>query len=96
MTAKWGSCIVLMFFLAMLAVGCRTTQPDVKPPKERERLVSPPPGTLEQPGYPKAAFDAPANPLANFNDMKNLGPGGRGGMMPSSGMSGVGGAGRPY
>ena len=85
MTAKWGTCIILAICLAVMA-GCRTQQPVLKPDKEREQLVSPPPGSrYDTPALPKQAFDKPEDPGMRAIDAKN-------GMMPTRGsmLPGVG------
>jgi hypothetical protein len=75
MTAKWGSCLFLMVFLA-LSAGCRTPQPNLKPEKTPETLVAPPEDPkYDSPGYPKQAFDAPQDPTKNAMDPKTMGSG---------------------
>jgi hypothetical protein len=91
MAAKWGKCVILAICLAVSMVGCRTAQPNLKPPETPERLVSPPPGLFDSPEYPKLAFDAQQDPYRRQLDMKAMGQaGGRGSMMPASGMGGMG------
>ena len=87
MTAKWGTCTFLALFLVVLLIGCRTTQPNLKPPKTAEKLVEPP-DRLSTAGMRKEAFDALEDPNARAMDFKQMGaPGGR---------VGPGGAGMPY
>ena len=75
MTAKWRSCIFLAVFLALTA-GCRTPQPDLKPPKAPEKLVAPSDeAKYDTPGYPKAAYDAPTDPSKQAMDPKTMGSG---------------------
>jgi hypothetical protein len=82
MNAKWGW-ITQTGILAMLfVVGCKSSQPDLKPPKQAE-VFNPPPANVS-PFYPKQAF--------NTDDSKPMGldPGratsGRGG---GNGMQGM-------
>ena len=92
MTAKWGSCLFLIGVLALLA-GCRTTQPVLKPPDEREQLRPPPPeGRYSTAEYPKEAFNPTDDGTRRSVDSKAP-PGsiGRSGMSPTSGMGGMGG-----
>lgn len=89
MTAKWESCAVLVVCLS-LVFGCRTPQPNLKPPKEPEKLVAPPPDArYDTSSYPQVAFDKPVDPGRAALDSKNT-PGmpQRGSMMPAGGMSG--------
>jgi hypothetical protein len=88
MTAKWGSCIILATCLAVM-VGCRTPQPVLKPDKEPEQLVSPPPGSrYDTPAYPKQAFDKPEDPGMRAMDAKNGMMPTRGSMLPGAGTMG--------
>jgi hypothetical protein len=92
MAVKWGSGVVLALCL-LLPVGCRTTQPNLKPEKTREMLVDPPQGEarFDSPGYPQQAYDKPYDPIRNAFDAKaNVMPT-RGSMMPTGGMGGRGG-----
>ena len=92
MTRKWGSGAILAICL-LLAVGCRTTQPDVKPRPEPERYAGPPPERrYEVAGYPKQAFDAPVDPMKR-DDGKIMQAGGMG--MRPGGMGGSMSASRP-
>ena len=92
MTAKWGSCAILVICLALL-VGCRNTQPNLKPEKTPEKLVDPPQeARYDTPGYPRQAFDKPIDPMRNAFDAKAT-PGvtpTRGSMGPGGGMGGNG------
>jgi hypothetical protein len=55
MNAKWGWAAPLaMVFLCSL-IGCRHTQPDLKPPEQAEVFNSPS-TTASLTGYPKQAF----------------------------------------
>jgi hypothetical protein len=86
MTAKWGSCAILVVCLAFM-FGCRTPQPDLKPAKEPERFVLPPQeARYDSPTYPQQAFDSPADPGKKALDAKST-PGmpQRGSMMPTGG-----------
>jgi hypothetical protein len=89
MVAKWGSCVILAICLAVLA-GCRTPQPNLKPEKTPEQLVSPPTGgRYDVAGLPKEAYDKMEDPNARAMDMKN-------GVMPSRGSAvGAGPGGMP-
>jgi hypothetical protein len=89
MTAKWGSCIILMICLAILG-GCRTPQPELKPAKTAEKLVEPPrEDRFDSPGYPKAAYEKMVDPAVKLMDTKNGVTPTRGSMIPNAG--GVGG-----
>ena len=87
MTAKWINCAALAICLALL-VGCRSTQPDLKPEKTPEKLVDQPQeARFDSPGYPKQAYDKMIDPVKNAFDAKtspNVMPT-RGSMMPSAG-----------
>jgi hypothetical protein len=95
MIGKWGSCVLLVGSLALL-VGCRTTQPDLKPPKTEEQLVSPPPDARYATSvYPNQAYDQDKTKLTSLDGKGPNGMGmGRGGMGPGAG--GVGGMKSPY
>ena len=89
MTAKWGSCAVLVVCLTLM-LGCRTPQPNLKPEKAPEKLVEPPQeARYDSSAYPKLAFDTEVDPGRAALDNKNTpgGPG-KGGMTPSGGMGG--------
>lgn len=82
MTAKWASGAVLAICLLLSLVGCRTFQPNLKPPPAPERYVDPPrEARYEVPSYPKAAFDQPTDPAKRNNTPVNPAQGGRGGGM---------------
>jgi hypothetical protein len=86
MTAKWGCCAILVVCFALM-IGCRTPQPNLKPEKEPEKLVAPPPdGKYDSSNYPAQAFDKPVDPGKALLDAKNT-PGmpQRGSMMPTGG-----------
>jgi hypothetical protein len=87
MTAKWGSCIALAICLALL-VGCRSSQPDLKPKVAAQKLVEPPQDArYDSPGYPKQAYDKMVDPVRNAFESKNT-PGvmpTRGSMAPGMG-----------
>jgi hypothetical protein len=89
MTAKWGSCAILVICFGIM-FGCRTPQPNLKPEKVPEQLVSPPDDSrFGSPTYPDQAFDKPADPAKALMDAKNAAGG-----MPSRGsMAGGGGPG---
>ena len=88
MTAKWVSCIFLIAGL-VLATGCRTPVPNLKPDKVPEQLVSPPAdqARYDQSGYPKQAFDPPEDPSKLALDAKGAATPGR----SSAGGGGMGG-----
>jgi len=90
MTARWGICACLALGL-VLSAGCRTPQPVLKPPKEDEKLVQPPPLTkYSTTGYPDQAFDKPTDPGKVAMDEKLPGNGARGGGMTPGTMNGPG------
>ena len=93
MTANWASCTILALCMMFAGAGCRTTQPNLKPPETAERLVEPP-SRLETPGYPKLAFDTPDDQARKVLDIRAAGgvPA-RNMMQGGPGMSGMGGAG---
>jgi hypothetical protein len=77
MNRKWIWTIQLGLFL-VLTVGCRSTQPDLKPAKQSE-VFNPPSENANLASYPKQAFN-------NANDQNN--PGGMyAGNGPSKGPS---------
>jgi hypothetical protein len=84
MAAKWGTCTILALCLVVLVVGCRTTQPNLKPPKTAERLVDPP-DRLSTAGIRKEALDAPEDPNAKAMEFKQMGAPGGGRMGPGAG-----------
>ena len=89
MTAKWGSCAVLVVCLALM-FGCRTTQPVLKPDKTPETLVEPPQeARYDSSAYPKQAFDKLADPGKALLDAKNTpGAPSKNAMTPTGGMGG--------
>lgn len=89
MTAKCGSCAVLVVCLALM-FGCRTPQPNLKPEKTPEKLVEPPQESrYDSSAYPKQAFDKPVDAGMIALENKNTpGMASKGAMMPSSGMGG--------
>ena len=94
MTAKWGSCVILAFLLA-LSAGCRTPQPKLKPEKIEltEKLNDPPrEARFETTGYPKEAFAAPDDPGKRAMDSKM--PGTMSGARGPTSAGGMGAAGR--
>jgi hypothetical protein len=53
MDGKWGKIAILGLFLAF-SVGCRTSRPNLEPPKQPEALTSPPAeARYNAPGFPK-------------------------------------------
>jgi hypothetical protein len=87
MTAKWGSCTIVALCLIVFLVGCRTTQPDLRPPKTAQKLVDPP-DRLSTAGIRNEAFDKLEDPGARAMDLNKMGaPGGRG-ARPGGGMPG--------
>ena len=90
MSAKWGSCAILVICLAFLA-GCRTTQPDLKPGKVAEKLVEPPQeARYDSAGYPRQAYEKVIDPGLRSMDTKNAVMPTRGSMMPGAGGMGGG------
>lgn len=88
MTAKWGSCVILMICLAFLG-GCRTPQPELKPPKSAEVLNVPPrEDRYDSPGYPKAAYEKMVDPAIRLMDTNNGVAPGRSSMIPNAGGAG--------
>lgn len=55
MNAKWGWITHLGILAIIFFAGCRTPQPDLKPPKQAE-VFNPPPDNVS-PNYPKQAFN---------------------------------------
>lgn len=83
--------VALLGMLSALA-GCRHVPPELKPAKEREVLVKPPPNDnrYDYPIYPKEAFNEKYDPRKHLNIGGNPnGPKGAGMMSP--GMPGSGG-----
>lgn len=81
MWRRWVNGGGLLCLLAL--VGCRQTTPNIKPPKEPERLTAPPmESRFSVPGLPKAAFqDRDTRKLNDDGVMPARGPGfGRPGM----------------
>ena len=90
MTARWGICACLAIGLA-LSAGCRTPQPVLKPPPEKENLNDPPALTkYSTTGYPDQAFDKPNDPGKAALDAKLPGNAGSRGMGMSPGSMGQG------
>lgn len=91
MTARWGICVSLALVLA-LSAGCRTPQPVLKPPPEKETLTDPPDvAKYNTTGYPQEAFDKPSDPAKQAMESKLPGSSGMRGMTPgSAGMGGMG------
>ncbi|MBI1830921.1 MAG: hypothetical protein HYR84_05655 [Planctomycetes bacterium] len=88
MTEKWGMCAILMLCL-LLAVGCRSRHPELKPEKTPEQLVEPPQeGRYESSAYPKAAYDKLVDPMRNAWNDRNAA-----GVMPTRGGMGAAGMG---
>jgi hypothetical protein len=56
MTAKSAGWAILAVCLTLL-VGCRTSQPVLKPDNAEETLVAPPDGHYDTPKFPREAFD---------------------------------------
>jgi hypothetical protein len=87
MNSKW-TCLtaIIAIPLALFLGGCKTSQPDLKPPKEPERLV-PPPENINN-NYPKQAmnFDAQGKGVDPNTVLPTRGMGGAGG--PSMGGAG--------
>jgi hypothetical protein len=83
------ACLALLF---VLVLGCRTPQPNLKPPKEKETLNVPPDTAhYNDPAWPEkvVARDDTQKPKNNdpMGAMGAKGPGGMG----AGGMNGVGG-----
>jgi hypothetical protein len=73
--------------IMLLALGCRTPKPNLKPPTAEEALNTPPSEKrFDTPVYPKAAFDNRDN-TKKLNSDQDIVP------MRGPGMSGMGGGG---
>jgi hypothetical protein len=55
MNAKWGWMTQIGLLAILLLAGCKSSQPDLKPPKQAE--VFNPPSENINPNYPKQAFN---------------------------------------
>ncbi|GEM_PF-5023734 len=70
MDGKWGKCGFLALLLGII-VGCRTTQPNLKPVETPETLNKPPQeARFNSPGMPKEAFDR-EDPSKRWRDSLN-------------------------
>lgn len=88
MAAKWGMCVFLVISLVMVG-GCRTTQPELKPPQSAEVMRDPPrEDRFDTPGYPKAAYEKMSDPAIRMMDTKNGVAPTRGSMINNAGMGG--------
>ncbi len=67
----------LGMLLMLLVVGCKTTQPDLKPPKQPE-VFNTPSDTANLTSYPKQAFATSTDPTVTV-----------GGLPPQRGMQGT-------
>jgi hypothetical protein len=64
MNTRWGWLTRFGILLGLLAAGCRTPQPDLKPAKQPEVFNTPPNSVVSNNSYPKQAFnDDPAKKL---------------------------------
>ena len=91
MNTNWGGIIRLGILVVLLVVGCRSTQPDLKPAKQPEQF-NPPPDNVNLTNYPKQAWrseDDQSNRPAN--DPNGMGQGSRG--MPAANFGGPSGGG---
>jgi hypothetical protein len=93
MRGKWGW-IGQVGLVLLFVAGCRTPQPDLKPPPQEEKL-NPPPANARYDSMPKQAFNVD-DPLKRANSLSGGGP--NGSVMPtrgmgSPGMAGMGGMG---
>lgn len=86
-----GLSAIVMLSVLLVALGCQSSRPELRPPKEPEQLTAPP---AEQrfnlPTYPKEAFNnrEPLKKLSPNQDiMTTKGTGA--GMMPSYGAGGT-------
>jgi hypothetical protein len=73
--------------LLLVVIGCKSTQPDLRPPKQPDVLYKPPDeARYNSPAYPKQALAQSDDPTKKWN------PSGAGGgsAMPSRGMGGGG------
>jgi hypothetical protein len=82
MNAKWGWIAQIGILAIIFLAGCRTPQPDLKPPKQAE-VLNPPPDNVS-PYYPKQAFNT---------DDRSKGTGLDSGFVPSRGSSAMTGTG---
>ena len=80
MNAKWGWTIQIGCLAMLFLTGCKTSRPDLKPPKQAE-VFNPPYATIS-PNYPKAAFNTD-----DASKQMLLDPGG---VLPARSMSGPG------
>ncbi len=89
MAAKWSIKVVFVS-LMILSVGCRTSQPVLKPEKTAEVLrVAPQDARYESSAYPKQAYDSLNSKRLPVET--KAGPPTRGGMSPGQGgMRGMG------
>lgn len=80
--------VLLMLIVLGVVAGCRHLPPELKPGKEKEALVKPPPGDrrYDYPGLPKEAFNEKYDPRKGIDI---AGPGQ--GMPKGPGMMPVGG-----
>lgn len=78
--------------LALVIIGCKTAQPELKPPQQPEVLNKPPDeARFNSPGYPKQALANNDDPTKKWSSSTAGTPG----MMPTRGMGSPGGAGGP-
>jgi len=82
---RWTALLLLLF---VGVVGCRTSQPDLKPAKTAEVFTAPPDNYDSR--YPKQAFakDDMSTRLASQQNQAGMSP--ARGMMPGGGMGGAG------
>jgi hypothetical protein len=91
---KWGSYLCLLGFLT-LAMGCRTPQPNLKPPNSPEVLTVPPnEAKYATSQYPEKAYDRPDINRTSLDQALSNGSG-KNGMGPNGGMGGFSGPGMP-
>jgi len=80
-----GAAICGLMILTCLVVGCRTAQPNLKPPQQPEVGSVPPlsDARYDTPNYPKEAF--------NNQDLRRRDPGSDSPIIPTRGMNSPGG-----
>jgi hypothetical protein len=81
----WGK-LGWLGLVLLIALGCRSTAPNLKPAKMPEVASAPPnEPRYNSPGYPKEAFrDKTQSPFQNLNDYKQQQ------VMPARGISSMG------
>jgi hypothetical protein len=92
MNMQWGWIARTGALLLLLVVGCRSTQPDLKPPKQPE-VFNPPSEHANLVSYPKQAFNNLDDPskrsgmdTAGFVPSRTMQPASFGGPTPGGGL----------